>query len=100
MKDAFRGDTPHLVSSIEALLSLDADGALVPHGIGGHARDLLSAAAARLTSPMTNAHEDPAFQGNRGRAGINHTGQHCSPSENFRPQLSSRECLAQLKALV
>ena len=50
MKDAFRGDTSHLISSIEALLSLDAEGALVPHGIGGHARDLLSSAAVRLSA--------------------------------------------------
>lgn len=37
-----------LCGSIEALLSLDAAGALVPHGIGGHARTLLKSAAARL----------------------------------------------------
>ncbi|BEP44094.1 hypothetical protein [Variovorax sp. V15] len=51
MNDTFRGDTPHLIRSIEALLSLDAAGALRPHGLGGHARDLLSSAAARLTAP-------------------------------------------------
>lgn len=48
MNDTFRGNTPHLISCIEALLHLDADGALVPHGIGGHARDLLESAATRL----------------------------------------------------
>lgn len=48
MTDTFRGDNAALVSSIKALLALDADGALVPHGIGGHARGLLEAAACRL----------------------------------------------------
>ena len=48
--DEFRGDTPSLVRNIVALLELDADGALVPHGVGGHARGLLSAAAARLAA--------------------------------------------------
>lgn len=46
--DDFRGDTATLVRNIIALLELDAEGALVPHGVGGHARGLLSAAAARL----------------------------------------------------
>jgi len=42
------------VQSIIALLELDAEGALVPHGIGGHARALLSAAASRLAAaPIT-----------------------------------------------
>jgi len=49
--DTFRGDNSALVSNINALLSLDADGALVPHGIGGLARELLSAAASRLSAP-------------------------------------------------
>ena len=48
--DDFRGDTPSLVRNIIALLELDAEGALVPHGVGGHARGLLSAAAARLAA--------------------------------------------------
>lgn len=52
-RDTFRGDTTCLVQSIIALLELDADGALVPHGIGGHARALLSAAASRLAAPTT-----------------------------------------------
>lgn len=50
MTDEFRGDDAALIDSINALLSLDADGAVVPHGIGGHARGLLSAAAARLAA--------------------------------------------------
>lgn len=50
MKDTFRGDDAHLISSIKALLSLDAAGALVPHGVGGHGRKLLESAAVRLES--------------------------------------------------
>lgn len=46
--DTFGGDTALLRRSIEALLALDADGALMPHGIGGHARKLLTAAYHRL----------------------------------------------------
>lgn len=48
MTDNFNGDTPHLIRSIEALLKLDEGKALVPHGIPGHARTLLEAAAKRL----------------------------------------------------
>lgn len=59
--DEFRGDTPSLVRNIVALLELDADGALVPHGVGGHARGLLSAAAARLAAaPQAPAAPDDA----------------------------------------
>src|SRR4051812_32002659 len=46
--DTFRGDNPALLDSIDALLALDAKGALVPHGIGGHARTLLQSAYVRL----------------------------------------------------
>ena len=46
--DTFHGDTALLRRSIEALLALDADDALRPHGIGGHARSLLTAAYHRL----------------------------------------------------
>lgn len=49
LHDDFRGDDAHLVSCIKALISLSDEGALVPHGIGGHARALLSAAAVRLS---------------------------------------------------
>ncbi len=49
MKDTFNGDTAALCRAIEALLALDAANALVPHGIGGHARNLLEAAAIRLS---------------------------------------------------
>jgi hypothetical protein len=48
--DTFRGDNNNLVRSIKALLELDAQGSLVPHGVGGHARGLLSSAAARLAA--------------------------------------------------
>ena len=47
-EDGFAGDNAKLIESIEALLSLDAAGTLAPHGIGGHARTLLTAAASRL----------------------------------------------------
>ncbi len=56
MTDDFKGDNAQLVSCIESLISLDADGALVPHGLGGHARGLLAAAASRLAL-STNAGE-------------------------------------------
>lgn len=39
-----------LCDQIDVLLSLNKDGALVPHGIGGLARDLLTKARAALTS--------------------------------------------------
>jgi hypothetical protein len=60
--DNFNGDTPHLIECINALLDMGAAGALVPHGIGGHARGLLSAAAARLaaiaSAPQPDVVED------------------------------------------
>lgn len=49
--DEFRGDNDKLVECIGSLLRLDAKGALVPHGIGGHARRLLAASAVRLSAP-------------------------------------------------
>ncbi|HEY2661822.1 MAG TPA: hypothetical protein VGI79_19030 [Caulobacteraceae bacterium] len=39
---------PWLLDSIDALLAMDADGSLVPHGIGGHARTLLTEAAKEI----------------------------------------------------
>lgn len=50
--DEFNGDDAKLIRCIEALLSLDAKKALVPHGIGGHARGLLSAAMHRLSRSL------------------------------------------------
>ena len=46
--DDFRGDLNRLVASATALVELDIEGALVPHGIGGHARGLLSALCIRV----------------------------------------------------
>jgi hypothetical protein len=48
MTDTFRGDNARLIDSAEALLSLDAAGAIGPNGIGGHARDIIAAFIARL----------------------------------------------------
>jgi len=44
----FKGNNAALVSSIHALLALDAKGALAPYGIGEMARQLLEASASRL----------------------------------------------------
>lgn len=49
---SFSGGNTALVAAMVALLKLDAAGALVPHGIGGHARALLTAAASRLAEPV------------------------------------------------
>ena len=49
----FSGSRANLVACITALLSLDAAGALIPHGIGGHARTLLEAAAKELQAQPT-----------------------------------------------
>jgi hypothetical protein len=46
--DLFRGNNKALISSINALLELDAKESLAPHGIGEMARDLLETCAARL----------------------------------------------------
>jgi len=46
--DEFNGDTEHLRRSIKALIEMSDDGALVPHGLGGHARALLAASHQRL----------------------------------------------------
>ncbi|WP_322068961.1 hypothetical protein [Paraburkholderia bannensis] len=59
LTDDFRGDTANLILSIKALLELDAEGALVPHGVGGHRRSLLSAAAVRLAATPSDAAQAP-----------------------------------------
>lgn len=46
--DEFSGNNAQLIKAIETLLDMDAKGVLVPHGIGGAARQLLNAAASRL----------------------------------------------------
>ncbi|MDQ7965545.1 hypothetical protein RDI61_16035 [Pseudomonas plecoglossicida] len=48
MSILFKGDNNALIISINALLALEAKGALVPHGIGEMARDLLKTCVARL----------------------------------------------------
>jgi len=48
INDEFRGDNDHLRECIKALIELDDDKALVPHGIGGHARALLASAYHRI----------------------------------------------------
>lgn len=48
IKEQHQGDSK-LVDSIRSLLALDAAGALVPHGIGGLARELLESSAIRLS---------------------------------------------------
>ena len=57
-RGGFDGDNAALCRAIDALLSLDAAGALVPHGLGGHARNLLNTASIRLNTPA--AQEVPA----------------------------------------
>lgn len=47
---SFKGDNAKLVDSIKSLLALDSQGALVPNGVCGMARQLLESAADRLTA--------------------------------------------------
>lgn len=49
IKDTFNGDNEHLRASIKALINLNDDDALVPHGIGGHARELLASSYHRIS---------------------------------------------------
>lgn len=76
--DDFNGTTPHLIQCMEALVRLDADGVLVPHGIGHSASRLLSAAANRLrkqTAPSVPEEWRTMMQwliGQRGKAGHCH----------------------------
>lgn len=46
--DEFRGDNDLLLDCIVALIRMNDDGVLAPHGIGGHARGLLAACYVRL----------------------------------------------------
>ncbi len=48
IKDEFRGDDAHLCQSIKAIIELSDAKALIPHGLGGHARKLLAASYRRL----------------------------------------------------
>lgn len=58
IEDEFRGDNEHLRACIKALIEMNDDNALVPHGIGGHARALLAASYHRLGCNSTTT-----FQG-------------------------------------
>ncbi|MBN3729473.1 hypothetical protein [Burkholderia sp. Tr-20390] len=55
-------DTNSLIRSIMTLLEMDAAGVLAPHGVGGHARTLLAAAAARLAAvpPLNPGPKQPS----------------------------------------
>lgn len=46
--DTFHGDNMHILRSNRALLDLDSENALAPHGMGGHAHGLLESTSARL----------------------------------------------------
>lgn len=59
-----QGEDAHLVRCIEALLAMDADCVLVPHGLPGYARTLLSACASRLAATTPQAVLD-SLQGGR-----------------------------------
>lgn len=48
LKDTFCGDTDSLLESAIALLELDNDHALVPHGIGGHANAIITSLVLRM----------------------------------------------------
>ena len=48
IKDEFNGGNAQLVACIGALISLNDDGVLVPHGLGGHGRTLLAACYRRI----------------------------------------------------
>lgn len=48
LSDTFKGDDLQLLSSARSLLDLDKSGALVPHGIGGHARGIIEAFIVRM----------------------------------------------------
>ena len=50
IEDEFKGDNAHLCECIKALIELSDDNALVPHGLGGHARGMLAACYRRLSA--------------------------------------------------
>ena len=74
--DTFAGDDAALIECIEALIELNDDGKLVPHGIGGHARKMLAAAAVRLSAGVTD------------------------PIANFRQKLRQGEAAGEAEAVV
>lgn len=64
--DTFDGDDAHLLRCAAALLSLDASGSLVPHGIGGHARGIINALGARLAMHKASPQSTEAVERARG----------------------------------
>ena len=50
IKDEFRGDNTHLRECIRAIIEMSDEGIMIPHGLGGHARNLLAASYCRLES--------------------------------------------------
>lgn len=77
--DEFRGDNAHLVRCIGALLSLDAKNALWPHGIGGHAKGLLSAAMHRLVSHPLPTPAEPLGRDAEGVEGLDEDDEFGNP---------------------
>ena len=55
--DNFRGDTGHLIAAMRALVEIDKEGCLRPHGIGGHASSLLVCSSIRLETLCTKVAE-------------------------------------------
>lgn len=62
---SFKGDNAKLVDSIKSLLALDSQGALVPHGVGGMARQLLESAVERLAVDAQPAAFETSSYGGR-----------------------------------
>lgn len=56
IKDEFRGDDTRLCECIKALIEMSDDGILVPHGLGGHARNMLAASYHRLKKRAKSRH--------------------------------------------
>lgn len=53
--DKFDGDTPALLDAIREHIAADEDGEFIPNSIGGKARRMLNAAAARLSRDAADA---------------------------------------------
>lgn len=62
MADDFSGTDAELITSAKALLELDAAGALVPHGIGGHARTIIGAFISRFPIYEYDYTVDPTWE--------------------------------------
>lgn len=57
-------DAEKLIANARALLSIDASGALVPHGIGGHARTIIAELVAALSAAL------PLLEGGKGEKAV------------------------------